>query len=46
LHRRCHPPDETNFGYYNDSQPEPEIDQLLLEAIKFRHGQVLAPSNV
>src|SRR6267378_2666509 len=44
--RRDQPADQGDFRRDHDPEPEPEIDELLPEAIEFGHGSLLAPSNV
>src|SRR6266550_4701893 len=44
--RRDQPADQGDFRRDHDPEPEPEIDELLPEAIEFGHGLLLAPSNV
>src|SRR5438552_156300 len=44
--RRDQPADQGDLRRDNDPEPEPEIDELLPEAIEFGHGSLLAPSNV
>src|SRR6266853_1063868 len=44
--RRDQPADQGDLRRDQDPEPEPEIDELLPEAIEFGHGSFLAPSNV
>src|SRR5437879_12127392 len=44
--RRDQPADQGDLRRDHDPEPEPEIDELLPEAIEFGHGSLLAPSNV
>src|SRR5437667_8525438 len=44
--RRDQPADQDDLRRDHDPEPEPEIDELLPEAIEFGHGSLLAPSNV
>src|SRR3989442_7181538 len=44
--RRDQPADQGDLRGDHDPEPEPEIDELLPEAIEFGHGSLLAPSNV
>src|SRR6267378_8455283 len=43
--RRDQPADQGDLRRDHDPEPEPEIDELLPEAIEFGHGSLLAPSK-